>query len=139
MKLTRGNKYMFQAVKCHAYLRRVKDGRYFWQPDKEEKPWLKTYVMIDGYDADGQEIQKECEEYDGSEQLYKTYYERTAKEFCGVVVATTMITVNKRLFADTCQPEYGNDYRYIGEEPPEKNQVCAGVLRKRQEPTRTTG
>lgn len=120
---------MFRPVKCHAYLRKVKDGKYFFQDneDRDVRPYLRTYTMICGCDENGKEISKECEFYDGTETLLKTYYERTENEFCGVVVATTMVAVKKMLYADTEFPEYGPDYRYIGKETKESVK-CARVF-----------
>lgn len=124
--LTRGNRYMFQKVNCHAYLKRIKDGIFFVPFPDDPSPLkpVEYYLLHIGYGENWLDIYDD--DYEEGEMVTKTYYERIEKEFCGVVVETRMIHTKQYLWADTNEPEYGRSCPYIGKKPAESVK-CARV------------
>lgn len=122
-KLARYNELMFQTVNCTAYLKKVKDGRYIQKIEKEFTQSGRVEWVYMWYE-DGEAKEKEVpdDEWGGSDFI-KTYYERTAKEFVGIVVGGEMVTAKAMLYLDY------NDYtggEYVVEYPTEQIK-CAKV------------
>lgn len=118
MKLARCNEWMFRTVKCRAYMKKVNDGRYIQEHKNDGSTSDYTYIL--GYDYEKHEdITKDVGEPEGALDMLKTYYERTEKEFVGVVVGMKMVTVTGFIYADT-DYVHGREYTYVGKQPKDK-------------------
>lgn len=123
-KITRCNMYMFQKVKCKGYMKKVNDGRRIVRhPDSGKIESCEYYY---GWDDEKGDITKEVENYDGSLDFLKTYYEHRELEFTGVVVGMKMIVATGYLTVDTNTDYRGCEHIKLGKYP--KDQVkCALV------------
>ncbi|MBQ9437609.1 MAG: hypothetical protein IJU50_04695 [Lachnospiraceae bacterium] len=122
-KLTRRNEWMFKVVKCSCYLRKIKDGRFIIHYTKDmtqdgEEKWC--YAWLENGKNQEREIPGEDS---GGSDFIKTYYERAAKEFAGVVVGFEMVTTKAMLYLDhnDC-----TDNDYVDKHPTEQVK-CARV------------
>lgn len=129
--IARYNEWMFQKVKCRAYMKKVNDGRFIQKIDSMEKEsGLPAYLYVDtnrrnelGTDS----WSKAVDEYCGELEFLKTYYQHTEKEFTGIVVGMKMITVSAYLYVDTEFNHEGIDVgQYVGKQENEKRK-CALV------------
>lgn len=125
--LSKCNRWMFQTVKCRAYMKRIRDGRSIVELKPEEtQSGLECYLYSDTKrsNKDGTDIwTKEVEE--GSLEFLKTYYQYTEKEFIGIVVGMKMIVVSAYLYVDTVSDPY-REKTYIGRQTKEQMK-CALV------------
>lgn len=123
------NKWMFQTVKCQAYMKRIRDGRSIVELKPEEtQSGLGCYLYSDTKrsNKDGKDIwTKEVEDYDGSLEFLKTYYQYTEKKFVGIVVGMKMIVVSAYLYVDTASYPY-REKTYVGRQTNEQKK-CALV------------
>lgn len=105
---------LFEKVKCHGYLEKVWDGRYIQRyPEKGE---IDSCEYVFGV-IDGKEVVKPVENYDGSEEFLKTYYEEKKKDFDGFIVGTKKIVVTGWLIVDTYTDFRGCEHIKISKEP----------------------
>lgn len=105
--LTRCNKWMFQEVKCRAYMRKVNDGRFINFPTGNPEDAI---AAIKGYDPETDlTIVEDVTLEDGDYDLEKTYYERTEKEFVGVVVGIKDVVATGVI-------NVGTEYDFTGRE-----------------------
>lgn len=127
--LSKCNEWMFQKVKCQAYMKKINDGRCIIRLNpKETKDGSMCYLYSDTNrkNASGTDIwTKEVEDYDGSLDFLKTYYEYREKEFVGIVVGMKMIVLSAYLYVDTACDPY-QEYTYVGKQIHEQRK-CALV------------
>ena len=123
--LARCNKWMFQKVKCRAYMKKVNDGRFIQKLEgSETESGLPAYLYVDtnrknesGTDV----LSKEVDEFCGELEFLKTYYRHTEKEFVGIVVGMKMLAVSAWLYVDTAFDHEGIDIgEYVGRQVKEK-------------------
>lgn len=123
LKLAKHNEYMFQQVKCSHYMKRVKDGKFInHYPANESLSGRDEWYYEDLRNDKSQVIPDD--EIGGSD-FVKTYYERVAKDFVGIVVGFELLTVTAELFLDYYQDDYGESY-YASKRPREQVE-CAKV------------
>lgn len=114
-KVTRCNSYMFRQVRCRGYMKKVNDGRFIVRhPDSGEIESCEYYY---GWDPEKGDIVQEVEDYDGSLDFLKTYYEHRELEFTGVVVGMKMIVATGYLTVDTHTDLHGEEHIRIGKYP----------------------
>ena len=103
--------FEFRKVKCHSYLKRVRDGRMLdVSRDRDGSISGVRYMGI------GDDIPDECK-CEGAYEFLKTYYKKVEAEFDGVLVGTTTVTMDAYLYGDTgCEP-WGSECLYIGKSP----------------------
>ncbi len=123
------NKWMFETVKCRAYMKKIRDGRSIIRLDpKETQNGLECYLYSDTKrkNESGTDIwTKEVEDCDGNLDFLKTYYQYTEKEFVGIVVGMKMVVVSAYLYVDTTSYPYREE-TYVGRQVHEQRK-CALV------------
>lgn len=106
--------YLFQKVKCDGFIHKINDGRYIGH-DEEWNCWY-----VKGYDSEKKDYICEDipeENYDGSLNFLKTYYQEKKQRFSGVVVGFKDVVINGFLYVDTSSDYRGCEYTYIGKQP----------------------
>jgi len=84
----------FKTVRCNAYLKKVKDGRYIQALENEGNIKDCTYMI------NNEPYEIECI-YDGVLEFLKTYFEVVSKEFEGVLVGYKDIVITGYLTVET--------------------------------------
>ena len=84
----------FKTVRCNAYLKKVKDGRYIQALENEGNIKDCTYMI------NNEPYEIECI-YDGALEFLKTYFEVVSKEFEGVLVGYKDIVITGYLTVET--------------------------------------
>lgn len=130
-KLHKCNRWMFSKVKCRAYMKKINDGKFVKRLGTgETENGLPAYFYVDlkrKNESGTGEWEKEVEEICGDLDFLKTYYERTERNFVGVVVGMKMVSVSAYLYVDTVFDIEGCDIgEYIGREVKERKK-CALV------------
>lgn len=121
--LTRCNPWMFRKVRCTAYLKRIKDGRFI----EKDKDGNCTYVdtsRIENGNCWSEEVPEG--DYDGTRHFLKTYYQYKEKKFIGIVVGMKMVILTGYLVVDTNYQFDGSEYTFVKSEP-ESEMKCALV------------
>lgn len=123
--ITRCNKYMFQKVRCRAYMKKVNDGRCITlMPGDQTESGRPTYFYTDYNLRSENEKMREVPPEDwGGSDFVKTYYERTEKEFSGIVIGMKMATIKAELFCDTDYGYDGSERDYVGKNITEQTKV----------------
>lgn len=111
MELVRCNEYMFREVLCHAYLKKVRDGRFISVDSDGNAEYVDTSRAENG--EEWHEPVAE-EDYDGSKKFLKTYYEHTGKEFVGVVVGMKMVALSGYLTVEIQTSWNGTEHTMLG-------------------------
>lgn len=112
--------FEFRKVKCHSYLKKIKDGRHLI-PKVDSKGAI---VSVD-YFGEGDDVPDKCECV-GEYEFLKTYYKREEMDFEGVLVGTKTIITDGWLFADVAYDPFANDYIYVSKAPNTK--IVCGVV-----------
>lgn len=125
-ELTRCNEWMFQTVKCVAYMKKVRDGRCIrhYRAD-ETQTGKEEWAYVDTNKPEGETEWDIPDEDVGGSEFIKTYYAKTAKEFVGIVVGFELLTVRAELFLDFYDDSYSTSY-YANKNPTEQVK-CAKV------------
>lgn len=125
-ELTRCNEWMFQTVKCVAYMKKVKDGRCILHYGAGETQSGHEEWYYAEAEKDGEEGCREIPDDEvGGSDFVKTYYERVAKDFVGIVVGFELLTVTAELFLDFYEDEYRDIY--FANKTPKEQVKCAKV------------
>lgn len=123
------NRWMFQTVKCRAYMKKVNDGKCIIKLEpRETEDGLEHYMYSDSnrkHVSGTGAWTKEVEDCDGSLDFLKNYYECVEKEFAGIVVGMKMVVVSAYLYVDTAYDQY-HEWTYVGKEIHEQRK-CALV------------
>lgn len=107
-------KHLFEKVECNGYLAKVNDGRFIKRyPEQGE---IDSCEYCYGF-IDGKEVVKPVEDYDGSREFLKTYYEKKEKKFNGFIVGTKQIVATGWLIVDTYTDYRGSEHIKIMKEP----------------------
>lgn len=122
-KLTRCNKWMFQKVRCSRYLKKVKDGKFINVDSIGNAEYVDTSREENG-DAWHEPVPEE--DYDGSKNFLKRYYEAKDKQFTGVIVGFKFVTVTGYLTVDIRTAWDGSESTMVGKSP-EEQVKCALV------------
>ncbi len=124
-KLTKNNSLMFETVRCSHYLKKIKDGRHIFRIEKGMRQNSRTEWEY-AWCEDGEYKEKEVppEDFGGSDFI-KTYYERTEKDFTGIVVGFDLVTTKAELYMDCSDDECGY-YEWVAKNPKEQIK-CARV------------
>lgn len=119
------NHLMFETVRCSHYLKKIKDGKWIALIKKQcsqsgRDEWV--YMWREGKEDKEREIPPE--DFGGSDFI-KTYYERTEKDFTGIVVGFDLVTTKAELYMDCSDDERG--YREWVAKSPKEQIKCARV------------
>lgn len=117
------NMWMFRKVRCNAYLKKIRDGRFIEKDEDGNCTYVDTNKVEDG-EHWSKAVQEE--DYDGTKNFLKTYYEYTRKEFVGVIVGLKMVTLTGYLVVETEYHYNGGEYTVVRKEP-EDVRKCALV------------
>lgn len=109
----------FKTVKCNAYLKKVKDGRYIEVLKNEGDMKDCTYMIND------EPYKTECG-YDGSLEFLKTYFEISVKEFEGVLVGYKDIVITGYLTVETDYDWQNCESTRLGKTP--KQIIKCGIV-----------
>ncbi len=121
--IARCNQYMFQKVRCRAYMKKVNDGRCITVIPAKDTPDGKAAYYYRDDPLKGEGMREVPEEDWGGSGFIKTYYERTEKEFCGIVIGMKMSTIKAELFCDTDYGYDGSERDYVGKNITEQTKV----------------
>lgn len=122
---------LLKPVKCHAYLRKVHDGKHIEYNDatyergfgiggkRLEKGWYYS-----SYDEQGNGVYERVEDFGGGDFL-KTYYERAKMEYHGVAVEIKEVVITAELYVDVNEDDY-HYQEYVCKEPKD-TLLCAKV------------
>ncbi len=117
--IARCNEYMFQKVRCKAYMRKINDGRCIvLMPGDQTESGRPAYF----YTEKGEMREVPLEDWGGGD-FVKTYYERTEREFSGIVIGMKMATIKAELFCDTDYGYNGSERDYVGKNITEQAKV----------------
>lgn len=122
-KLARLNMWMFQQVRCRRYLKKVRDGRFINVDSVGNAEYVDTSRLENG-DVWHEPVSEE--DYDGSKNFLKTYYEVKEKQFTGVVVGFKMVTITRYLIVDI-RTEWDGTENTIVDKLPNEQIKCALV------------
>ena len=116
---------MFQKVRCRAYMKKVNDGRCITViPGDQTESGEPAYFYTDNNLRSDSKSRREVPPEDwGGGNFVKTYYERTEKEFSGIVIGMKMATIKAELFCDTNFGYDGSERDYIGKNVTEQMKV----------------
>lgn len=112
MILKGANEWQFKTVDCRAYMKKIRDGRFISGNDKDGY----SYVEADG---EGNYKERDIPDEDwGCKEFLKTLYQRTEKQFRGVVVGMKMLTITEYLVIDTDYvPPFSEERTFITKHP----------------------
>ena len=119
--------YMFRKVRCRAYMRKVNDGRCITViPGDQTESGEPAYFYTDNNLRSEREVPPEDW---GGGNFVKTYYERTEKEFSGIVIGMKMVALKAKLFCDTNFGYDGSERDYVGKNITEQVKVAVVAYR----------
>lgn len=101
---------IFTRVKCHAYMKKARDGVSIHIERPDGLPRTAKAVKYDDTTHEYVEI-ADLSEYDGS-TVEKIYAERVEAEFSGVVVGYRRLKVRGRIGTDWYDDQHGSEYGY---------------------------
>ena len=116
------NQYMFQKVRCRAYLRKASDGRCITVISaKDSEDGKAHYYYTDNREKKEEDAMREVPDEDwGGSDFIKTYYRRTEKEFSGIIIGMKMVVTKAELYCDVFYGPNGSEYDYVNKYPKEK-------------------
>lgn len=120
----------FRTVKCTGYLKKVNDGRFILNDNN-----VCQYVDLNSKDKPDEGFYrdecdmcwvKDIEEYCGSLEFLKTYYQIVKKEFTGMCVGYKDIIITSWLYMDAYDNYNGTEIDYVGKQA--KDVIRCGVV-----------
>lgn len=122
--IARCNEYMFQKVHCRAYMKKINDGRCIVTlQGSETESGRPAYFYADFTKPEKENMREVPPEDWGGGDFVKTYYERTEKEFSGIVIGMKMVALKAELFCDTNFGYDGSERDYVGKNITEQTKV----------------
>lgn len=104
---------LFKNVTCTSYLIKAHDGKFIVKDDDGNC----YYMILNGEETEEKQIPEE--DYDGSLNYEKTYYERVSRKCKGIVVGIKDVVITGFLYVDVNTDYLGRENTYIGKQAKE--------------------